>query len=426
MKSIRQDVCSRLIYTLFFTLIISVFLTGYSHAVTRTVTNLNDNGAGSLRDIIDNVANPGDDIVFDPSLAGGTIDLTTGTYTIDINLTITGPADNPITIDANNNSRIFEIEGGANVVLSNLIIANGHASDNGDVRGGAIRTSDAANLEVNDCTFINNSVEADCSGVCFAEGGAISTNGGLTVRRSTFVGNSAHCSTSELACVAAGGAISEAGPIDSVAFVLENSTLCDNEVTCSGSGCILIGGALTLSDNQPGLLNNNTFSDNKIICNSNSCTEGGSSIFQEPNPSIDTEILNTIIDNDPGVTVPNCSGELIDSGNNLQFPGTSCGGTITTADAMLGVLADNGGITKTKAITEESPAFNAGNNATCEATDQRGVIRPQDIICDIGAYELIIESNFNVPTLSEWGLITMAAVLGIVGFMVMRRRKATT
>jgi len=28
-----------------------------------------------------------------------------------------------------------------------------------------------------------------------------------------------------------------------------------------------------------------------------------------------------------------------------------------------------------------------------------------------------------IPTLSEWGLIAMAAVLGIVGFMVMRRRK---
>lgn len=31
----------------------------------------------------------------------------------------------------------------------------------------------------------------------------------------------------------------------------------------------------------------------------------------------------------------------------------------------------------------------------------------------------------SVPTLSEWGLIAMAGVLGAVGFMVMRRRKAT-
>jgi len=30
-----------------------------------------------------------------------------------------------------------------------------------------------------------------------------------------------------------------------------------------------------------------------------------------------------------------------------------------------------------------------------------------------------------VPTLTEWGLIAMAGVLGLVGFMVIRRRKAS-
>ncbi len=30
-----------------------------------------------------------------------------------------------------------------------------------------------------------------------------------------------------------------------------------------------------------------------------------------------------------------------------------------------------------------------------------------------------------IPTLSEWGLIAMAGVLGIVGFMIIRRRKVT-
>ncbi|MGB2692290.1 MAG: IPTL-CTERM sorting domain-containing protein [Thermodesulfobacteriota bacterium] len=33
------------------------------------------------------------------------------------------------------------------------------------------------------------------------------------------------------------------------------------------------------------------------------------------------------------------------------------------------------------------------------------------------------KSEFEVPTLSEWGLIAMASILGIVGFMVARRRK---
>jgi hypothetical protein len=31
----------------------------------------------------------------------------------------------------------------------------------------------------------------------------------------------------------------------------------------------------------------------------------------------------------------------------------------------------------------------------------------------------------NVPTLSQWGLIAMAGILGIIGFMVIRRRKVT-
>ncbi len=30
-----------------------------------------------------------------------------------------------------------------------------------------------------------------------------------------------------------------------------------------------------------------------------------------------------------------------------------------------------------------------------------------------------------IPTLSEWGLIAMAGILGIVGFMVIRRRKVS-
>jgi len=36
---------------------------------------------------------------------------------------------------------------------------------------------------------------------------------------------------------------------------------------------------------------------------------------------------------------------------------------------------------------------------------------------------IIIEQN--IPTLSQWGLIAMAGILGIVGFMVMRRRRVT-
>jgi len=49
---------------------------------------------------------------------------------------------------------------------------------------------------------------------------------------------------------------------------------------------------------------------------------------------------------------------------------------------------DNGGPTKTMALSASSPALDAGDDATCEATDQRGVSRPQGSHCDIGAFEL--------------------------------------
>ncbi|MCH8014807.1 MAG: IPTL-CTERM sorting domain-containing protein [Candidatus Dadabacteria bacterium] len=34
-----------------------------------------------------------------------------------------------------------------------------------------------------------------------------------------------------------------------------------------------------------------------------------------------------------------------------------------------------------------------------------------------------IWESIPIPTLSQWGLIAMATILGIVGFMVIRRRK---
>jgi len=68
--------------------------------------------------------------------------------------------------------------------------------------------------------------------------------------------------------------------------------------------------------------------------------------------------------------------------------GGYAGGTnIITADPMLGTLGDYGGFTQTIPLLVGSSAINTGNNATCAATDQRGVSRPQGEKCDIGAYE---------------------------------------
>jgi hypothetical protein len=51
--------------------------------------------------------------------------------------------------------------------------------------------------------------------------------------------------------------------------------------------------------------------------------------------------------------------------------------------------------------------------------------RTTELIMDDVIINAVMLPRRNIPTLSEWGLIAMAGVLGIVGFMVMRRRKVT-
>lgn len=93
-----------------------------------------------------------------------------------------------------------------------------------------------------------------------------------------------------------------------------------------------------------------------------------------------SKLTNTIIANNiannASKTQQNCSSALTNGGNNL-----------------LGTLANNGGRTQTMLLLSGSPAINAGNNATCPTTDQRGILRPQGGVCDIGAVEMIPSFN---------------------------------
>jgi hypothetical protein len=77
-------------------------------------------------------------------------------------------------------------------------------------------------------------------------------------------------------------------------------------------------------------------------------------------------------------------------GNNVFTDGT-CNPVASdqvVADAGLGLLADNGGPTRTHALLEGSPAIDAADASACPVTDQRGVSRPQRAGCDVGAFEL--------------------------------------
>ena len=118
----------------------SELLEGRALLSTLTVTNTLDSGHGSLRYEIAH-ANKNATIVFAPSLDGQTITLTSGELDITTGLTIQGPGAGQLTISGGNNSRVFEVNASAPVVLSGLTISG--ATDTPSV-GWLIRTTATA------------------------------------------------------------------------------------------------------------------------------------------------------------------------------------------------------------------------------------------------------------------------------------------
>ncbi|MFA7345289.1 MAG: leucine-rich repeat protein [Terrimicrobiaceae bacterium] len=101
-------------------------------------------------------------------------------------------------------------------------------------------------------------------------------------------------------------------------------------------------------------------------------------------------LKNTIVAYGNGTPGFNCSGTLIDDGNNIcsdTTAGFSLAGSLNNMDPLLAsALAPNGGPTMTIALLPQSPAIDAGDDAVAPPTDQRDL--PRAGRSDIGAFEL--------------------------------------
>ncbi len=146
-----------------------------ARAATCTVTTNADSGAGSLREkIADSTCST---INFNNNY---TITLSSE-LTISRNMTIDG-VGHTVTISGNNAVRVFYVNAGVTLNLSNLTVANGNVSSG---NGGGIYNN--GTLNVTNSTFSSNSAGGYSSG-----GGIFNYSGAtLTVVNSTFSGNSA-------------------------------------------------------------------------------------------------------------------------------------------------------------------------------------------------------------------------------------------
>jgi len=103
------------------------------------VTNPADSGDGSLRAAIA-AGQSGDQIVFDTSLKGQAITLTSGQLAITQSLDIEGPGADKLAVSGNHASRIFAVSGGVTVIIAGLTISDGMVV--GGDGGGAILNAD--------------------------------------------------------------------------------------------------------------------------------------------------------------------------------------------------------------------------------------------------------------------------------------------
>ncbi len=305
------------------------------------VTNLNDSGAGSLRADIQ-AANSGDTIQFANSLAGGTLQLTSGQLDLTKNLTIDG-AGAGVTINAGGHSRVFEVESGVTANLNFLTIADGNAGGGGgifnfgnlnvdystftgnyaSIAGGAI--DNVGTLTINGCSFLSNT-----SGW----GGAINNaSGSALIDNSTFGYNYSF----DPYGIARGAIANNVG----TSLAIENSTLAYNQ----GYGIYNLGYTLMLGD----LMTCNTYGD----------LDNAGSI-------------------DPG-SADNMVGGLPNGGLS-----SANGNLLGISNTGLGALGYYGGPTETFALLPNSPAVGHGLNFG--GTDQRGFVRPS-YNGDIGAFQ---------------------------------------
>ena len=195
-----------------------------------------------------------------------------------------------------------------------------------------------------------------------AAGGGISNYGELTLKTSTIDNNQART----------GGGIDHQG----VSFKAENVTISSNTATDNGGG---------IANQTSATLTNVTVSGN----GASGAGTGGNLFNDGDSPQI--IFINTIIANPgPGGNCANTVGALNSLGHNLESTNScsfSAPGDIINTDPMLGPLQNNGGPTATHALLPGSLAIDNGDNTTCPSHDQRGVLRPVGLNCDIGSYE---------------------------------------
>ena len=356
--------------------------------------DLSSQTAISLREAI-SLSEPGSRITFDEDLSGGTIQLNGTQLEIEQNIVIdASDLTNGLTIDANRQSRVMEIQPGVTAALDGLTLTGGFTTG----AGGAISNT-GANLSLHSCTLCDNAASTGGGGIFNSSNGSsiarLSLNA-CTISRNksgggggggifNLSGSSAGATTTLRACTlfdnvadTGGGGIVNFALLGSATLRLISCTLSGNSTPAAGGGISSIGTA--------GTVDGGTANSSLTACTltNNTADETGGGIFRSSGGGssvlnlIDTIVAENSAPDGPDLKENIRAGEGITNtmGNNLfaDLDGTtlteSTPGLILATDPILSPLGHFGGPTKTIHPLAGSPAILTGDDVT--RTDQRG------------------------------------------------------
>lgn len=438
-----------------------------ANAATFTVTNLNDSGAGSLRQAIaDANGAAGADVVNFQAGLTGTITLTTGQLDITDSVDIQGPGASTLSVSGNNSSRVFYLYNSSvttDIRIAGLTITGGASS----IGAGIVNFDE--NLTIEDAVITANQASGDGAGLWSDgfnhtltirrttisgntsgdDGGGIyveDTGGDMTIEDSQITGNTASGqgggiylydpdnSVHILSTTISGNTSNTAGG-GIYLYSFDSGILDIQDSTISGNSAQAGGGAFLYSPDQGMTLINTTVSGNQATAGNgggiylynlyntmdvqfltianNTASGSGGGIFMNDQT---LPIANSIIgDNTAGTDNDLANGT--NGGFDLSYtlvesPGganiNSIAGNITGQDPQLGALANNGGTTQTHRPALTSPVINAADPAFAPppATDQRGFTRVYAGRADMGAVEInggVIQVNPTTYNVAESG-----------------------
>ena len=441
------------------------------NATVRTVANCDDDGPGSLRDVLRGTASG--DTVDMTQLACSRISLTTGALVAAIDtVTIEGPASRAFTIDGNNADRILLHFGAGGLLLRNLTLTRGR------------HTASGTDVGVAGCLASAGYVTLDHSAISNCAASGEGAYGGCVYAYSLILASSTLSACDALGTHPTNGTAAFGGG----AFVYQID-LVDSTVTASrarhrsgatqssydiGAGIATINGGLVIdstidsnvSDGRGGGLS--TFGDllvrnSTISGNSAGSAFGGGLFIRHPGlldarnstisanhapdgagvfaTSTQAALQSTIIAGNSagargkadfsgsrGVAVTGSNNLVDDVASDVILPADTLRG-----DPHLMPLAVNGGATRTHALRGDSPGVDAGNNDASLTSDQRGTGYPRVVgtAADIGAFEYNGATQIpagapnpaSVPTLAAWASGALVALLAIVGLRAASSRK---